>query len=210
MKQILCYGDSNTYGLIPGTQERYAWAVRWTGILNDRLAAYGYRIVEEGLCGRTTMCEDPLRSGRNGRQMLPMLLETHSPLECVILMLGTNDCKTEFGLTAELIGQGMSRLLEQVRAIQPDAGILLMSPIWLSEGVGETGFDPQFDQASVTVSHKLKEIYRELASRFGCGFLAASDFAQASEVDREHLDEVGHQILSGVVFDKLKSDILDL
>lgn len=29
MKQILCFGDSNTYGLIPGTKDRYDWDTRW-------------------------------------------------------------------------------------------------------------------------------------------------------------------------------------
>lgn len=60
MRQILCFGDSNTYGLIPGTKNRYDWETRWTGILDRKLKDKGYRVVEEGLCGRTTVFEDPL------------------------------------------------------------------------------------------------------------------------------------------------------
>ena len=37
MKQLLCYGDSNTWGLIPGTKERYPWGLRWTSILQEKL-----------------------------------------------------------------------------------------------------------------------------------------------------------------------------
>lgn len=93
MREILCFGDSNTYGLIPGTENRFDRNTRWTGILDKHLYAKGYRIIEEGLCGRTTRFDDRTREGRNGTKMLPVLLETHKPIDRVILMLGTNDCK---------------------------------------------------------------------------------------------------------------------
>ena len=94
MRQILCFGDSNTYGLIPGTANRYSWGTRWTSILDEKLQFYGYRVAEEGLCGRTTMLAEAYRPGRSGIDMLPAILETHRPLELVVLMLGANDCKT--------------------------------------------------------------------------------------------------------------------
>ena len=53
MKEILCFGDSNTYGWIPGGRGRYDYNTRWTGRLEQKLAPYGYRIAEEGLVGRT-------------------------------------------------------------------------------------------------------------------------------------------------------------
>ena len=69
MKQILCFGDSNTYGLIPGTTGRYDWNVRWSGILGERMRPYGYRIVEEGLCGRTTVFEDLVKAHDIGKRI---------------------------------------------------------------------------------------------------------------------------------------------
>lgn len=66
MKNILCFGDSNTYGLIPGVNGRYEWGVRWTSLLDRRVRKSGYRVVEEGLCGRTTVFEDAVRQGRKG------------------------------------------------------------------------------------------------------------------------------------------------
>ena len=66
MKQILCFGDSNTWGLDGETGKRFLWEERWTGILQEKLADRDIRIVEEGLCGRTTIFEDPLRLGRRG------------------------------------------------------------------------------------------------------------------------------------------------
>lgn len=87
----MCFGDSNTYGYIPGGEGRYPWEVRWTGILADRLYQEGIRVTEEGLCGRTTVFEDELRVIRKGSDLLPALLESHKPLDTVIIMLGTND-----------------------------------------------------------------------------------------------------------------------
>ena len=106
MKEILCFGDSNTYGLIPGTTRRYDRETRWTGILAEKLYDKGYRIIEEGLCGRTSVFDDATRDGRNGAKVLPMLLETHAPLDQVVLMLGTNDCKTYNHASADRIGKG--------------------------------------------------------------------------------------------------------
>ena len=64
MKEILCFGDSNTYGLIPGTTRRYDRETRWTGILAEKLYDKGYRIIEEGLCGRTSVFDDATRDGK--------------------------------------------------------------------------------------------------------------------------------------------------
>ena len=92
MKQILAFGDSNTWGLVPGTgNERYPEHIRWTGILRKAVAAKGFRVLEDGVCGRTTVFEDPARSGRKGIDAIGQYRDTDG-LADVILMLGTNDC----------------------------------------------------------------------------------------------------------------------
>ena len=35
MKEILCFGDSNTYGLVPKENRRFSYEERWTGILSE-------------------------------------------------------------------------------------------------------------------------------------------------------------------------------
>ena len=64
MKQVLCFGDSNTWGYNPKTGDRFPWGVRWTSILQQNIEKDDIRVIEEGLCGRTTIFEDPLRAGR--------------------------------------------------------------------------------------------------------------------------------------------------
>lgn len=203
MKQILCFGDSNTYGLIPGTKDRYPWEVRWTGILAEGIRGKGFQVVEEGLCGRTTVFEDELRDNRRGAAVLPMILESHQPLEKVVLMLGTNDCKTIYQASAEVIGKGVEKLVHQIQAADENIEILLVSPILLGEGVGEEGYDPEFNQESVETSKGLKAVYEQVAKRNGCAFLAASDYAKASGADREHLDENGHRQLAEAVLQRI-------
>lgn len=59
MRHILCYGDSNTWGYTPGTGERHAPDVRWTGVLR-RLLGEGWEVLEEGMNGRTTVFDNPM------------------------------------------------------------------------------------------------------------------------------------------------------
>ncbi len=205
MQTVLCFGDSNTYGLNPRDKSRFDYNTRWTGILDQKLQPYGFRTAEEGLCGRTTVFPDQIRCNRRGVDVFPFLLESHSPIAYVVLMLGTNDCKAYFHASPDMIGNGIRRLIKQIR-IAGDAKILLISPIHLAEGVGEAGFDPDFDEASVALSWQLKQTYSEIAKSEGCLFLAASDVTNPSVADREHLDEEGHLALSKAIFDVLYQD----
>lgn len=136
MKRILCFGDSNTYGYIPGGTGRYSEDIRWTGRLQKRLSSEAI-IIEEGLCGRTTVFQDELRIGRRGVELLPVLLESHAPLDLVTVMLGTNDCKTVYGASAEVIGKGIEKIIGQIKSISPQAKILLISPILLGMTYGK-------------------------------------------------------------------------
>ncbi len=199
MRRILCFGDSNTYGYIPSGCGRYEEDIRWTGILQKKMASE-VTIIEEGLCGRTTVFQDELRYGRKGIEMLPVLLETHAPLDLVIVMLGTNDCKTVYGASAEVIGKGMEQIVGKIKSLLPGTDILLVSPIWLGEDVWKPEYDPEFNRESVQVSRRLKAVYQKIAERNNCMFLAASDFSEPSPVDMEHLDEKGHAELANAIY----------
>jgi len=204
MKQILCFGDSNTYGLIPGTNGRYDWNIRWTGRIGEKLKDTEYRIIEEGLCGRTTIFDDALRIGRRGTELLPVILESHQPIEVVILMLGTNDCKTLYNATADIIGLGIEKLLDQIEKGAPKAKVLLISPIHLGEKVWEEGYDPEFNEESVETSKHFAEVYARIANKRNITYLDAASYAKASQKDREHLNEEGHQKLADAVWNKLR------
>ena len=204
MKQILCFGDSNTFGYIPGNGQRYPWGVRWTSILNEKLGLENYRVIEEGLCGRTTIFEDPLRDGRRGVDILPTVLETHAPVDLVVLMLGTNDCKSVYGATAEIIGKGISNLIAQIRGYAKTSKILLISPIHLGEQVWKKEYDPEFSPTSIEVSKGLAGVYQRIARKEQADFLDASVYASPSSIDQEHLTEEGHRLLAGAILQKIR------
>lgn len=202
MKQILCFGDSNTWGYDGESGERLPFTVRWTGRLQRTFERKDVRIIEEGLCGRTTVFEDPFRQGRRGTALLPTLLETHHPVDLVVLMLGTNDCKTIFGASAEVIGRGIQCLLDQIQTFAPQTDVLLISPIYLGEKVWQEGYDQDFSPLSVKVSKELETVYKRIAAERKIGYLRASDYVQCSEADQEHLNAQGHQIFAQAVYEK--------
>src|SRR6478672_7408743 len=99
-KRILCFGDSNTWGRIPHVPGRYPVNVRWTGRL-QKLLGDNFEIIEEGLGSRTTDLNYAKKPGRNGRAYLTPCLDSHNPLDVVVIMLGTNDAKIEFNRNAQ-------------------------------------------------------------------------------------------------------------
>ena len=191
MRQIVCFGDSNTYGLIPKEGGRYPWGVRWTSRLNERLGLDRYRVIEEGLCGRTTIFDDLFRENRNGSKWISGVVETSGESDLIIVML------------AELIGKGVRKIIHLIRQYAGNSEILLISPIHLGEQVWKPEYDPEFSKASVQGSSELAEVYRRIAAEEQVHFLAASDYAKPSETDQEHLNEEEHKKLADAVYEKV-------
>src|SRR3989344_4846020 len=137
-KKILCYGDSNTWGAKPITfSQRYPVDTRWTGLLQKMLGE-NYWVIEEGLNGRTTSIDDTKREGRNGKTYLRPCLESHNPLDIVIIMLGTNDFKTRFNHTVAQAAQGVGELVKIVKQFSrnergEEPKITVVSPIPIDE-----------------------------------------------------------------------------
>ena len=188
---ILCFGDSNTYGYKPDGTGRFDTDTRWTSLLQKKLGA-DHRVIEEGLCGRTTVFQDDLREGCRGLDLIGVSMEMHTPIDLLIVMLGTNDCKTRYNASAGTIAKGLAQV-----------DLLVISPIHLGEGVGDPGFDPEFDEKSVEVSKKLAEEYHKVALLHHAAFLDASAFASPSTTDREHLDAAGHAALANAIYEKV-------
>ena len=88
--KILCFGDSNTFGYIPGRGGRYDRHTRWPGRLQELLGS-AYQVIAEGLCGRTTAFDDVTEPGRSGLGRLREALGKNEPLALPIIVLGGND-----------------------------------------------------------------------------------------------------------------------
>lgn len=122
----------------------------------------------------------------------------------VVLMLGTNDCKTYNNSTSEEIAGGIDQCLEVILNHVPAQNVLLVSPILLGENVWKEEYDPEFNKHSVTISKELKHAYEKVARRRKVRFLAASDYVIPSKEDQEHLNENGHSRLAEVIYDELR------
>ncbi|GHC80488.1 arylesterase [Limoniibacter endophyticus] len=186
----MAFGDSLTWGTNPVAGGRHLYEDRWPSALGRGLGQ-DFRIIPEGLGGRTTAFDDLTAAfERNGARALPMLLATHSPLDLVIIMLGANDLKAYISPTAHGAAAGMARLVEIVRSFPYSWGmqapkIMLVSPPHLCKRANGEG--PQSGRI-IAESLKLAEGYRLLAQAQGCSFFDASTVATASDVDGVHLD----------------------
>lgn len=208
--KVLCYGDSNTYGYIPENGQRYSEDKRWSGILKQYLSKDGIEIIEDGVVGRTTEYEDVRRPGRNGLAILPTSLKLSGPIDYLVLMLGTNDCKTVYGLEPEEIGKGIEKNINLAKEKYPDIKILLVSPIHLGEEVWKENFDPEFNEHSVEVSKGLARVYKDIADEYDLDYLDASAIASPSPADQEHLTIDGHRRLSEEISKKIKKYYLPI
>lgn len=213
MKTILCFGDSTTWGFDPDATAcssyvvRHPWAVRWTGVLARELGG-GFRVVEEGQNGRTTVHEDPIALHRNGRVYLPACLESHKPIDLVVLMLGTNDLKAVFHLPPVEIAAGVESLVRMV--LQSDAGpagkapqLLLVCPAAVGALQHLPDLQEKFPDAVVR-SRRLPEYYEAVAVRQGCAFLNSQEIVTASPVDGLHFSAGEHAKLGMAIASSVK------
>ena len=204
MVNVLCYGDSNTYGFTPDWKSRYPREVRWPGALQAMLGDEFY-VAEDGLIGRTSAFPDTHRYGRSAMDFLPVAIESHSPLDYLIVMLGTNDCKTEKTRSVGEAAAGMEQLVRLAVGMLPlYTKLVLITPPPIHAPVTER--DPDFDAQSVTVSEGLAEQHRMIAQAYGCLYLDAGTITRASDLDGEHLDEAGHAALAAAVAELLLRD----
>lgn len=198
-KTVLCYGDSNTWGAAPmahlDDRRRFDLKQRWPGIVRERLGA-AWHVVEEGLPGRTTCHDDPVEgANRNGLAYLTPCLLSHRPIDVVVLMLGTNDLKTRFGLSAEQIANGVFTLSEVVAANSsldgpPPALVIVCPPPILEVGCLRSMF-----AGGAATSMQMAAHYRKVALQRGATFFEAGSVISSSAVDGIHLELEAHRTL---------------
>ena len=195
MKRILCFGDSNTWGYDPETHERYDHKTRWPCVMGGDLGEE-YEIVEEGMNGRTTVWNDPVDDLMSGIDYLKPCLISHKPLDLVVIMLGTNDLKDRFCVSAYEIAKSAGRLVQMVqtsdagpKGTAPDVLLVAPPPIVL----GDAGLDTR--QHGLEKSMKFAQAFAEIAAELGCGYANAGDFIESSLVDGIHFSAASQRSL---------------
>lgn len=206
--RILCYGDSNTWGYISGSNhKRYDKKERWTKVLQNLLGE-NFEIIEEGLNSRTLISNDtrPGKEGKNGYEYLIPCLDTHDPIDLVILMLGTNELKKTYNKTAEEIGNILEEYFVKtiINRKSQFTGkfpkLLIVAPPLVNEFADERT-SIKYKDASEK-SKKLNDIYEELAKRNNCYFINNKELEVG--IDGVHLTKESHRRLAKLLKDKIE------
>ena len=208
MRQILVYADSLTWGIIPLTRKRLSFDDRWPGVMEHALNGSGMscRVIENCLNGRRTVWEDPFKPGRNGLPGIEQVVEMHSPLDLVILMLGTNDFQSMHPHNAWHSAQGMRSLIGAILQAPIEPGmprppILLVAPPPIQTPQGPMA--PKFAGAEAKCRGLAPE-YQMVANELDCWFFDASSVTTSSAVDGIHLDKDQHLVLGRALADRIR------
>lgn len=208
MKSILAYGDSLTWGYAPeGGGLRHAHADRWPSVLEAGLGGQAH-VIAEGLNGRTTASDDfTSAADRNGARVLPTLLDSHQPLDLVVIMLGSNDIKTFVTGSAFAAASGMKRLAEIARTFPyangaPPKVLLVAPPLTVPSDRNE---HPASVSPRSSDDQLFDHYYSQTANDLGVGYFNAASVATASPIDGVHLDPANTRAIGTGLIPLVKS-----
>ena len=205
MTAILCYGDSNTWGYQASTAERLGRWERWPGVLQRELGD-DVHVIEEGQNGRTTVFDVPFEADRNGLTHLPVSLQTHHPLDLVVIDLGTNDLFLP-GVNAYHAARGAIKLAEVVLA--SDAGpadgaplvLVVVPPPFAPLGQWDQAASPGAEAESERLSRAFVDAAAAVKEEDGITvpLLDLRDHVTSSPIDGIHFEADGHRSIGNAV-----------
>lgn len=205
---VVCFGDSLTWGFNPADKSRYSHDIRWTRRLQMELGA-AYYVVEEGINGRTTVFEDPVRGDKNGLQHLAGIRKTHMPIDILVIMLGSNDLQDRFSMSADAIGLAMGRILYAALQATDDVEgrapkVLLMAPPPLGDFTGKEYAGVYSNAHGGEQSRRLAGVYQKLAEDYGVAFFDTGTVISASPIDAIHFEAEPQADLARAVADEVR------
>lgn len=198
MKTILCYGDSNTWGYVPGVGTRFPEEIRWTGVLQKALGC-DFNVIEAGLCGRTTIWDDPFNDFVNGKETLLPVMRQASPLDLVILSLGVNDLRWYNAWDAAMGCDALIQIISTHDELFTDSTprIILVSPTLIDNEYTDYMANPE-SPCSREETKKFAKYYKTVADWRNIPFVDASKIADPVPVpsgDGVHLGVEGHKAI---------------
>jgi lysophospholipase L1-like esterase len=204
MKTIVCFGDSNTWGADPLQGLRFNMEQRWPGVLRNELGS-AYWVIEEGMCGRTAVCADPVEGYQCGKDYLVSCLQSHTPVDLVIIMLGTNDLKKRFSLPACDIAKGVGVLADLTRKANYPSGYLAPQVLLIvPPPILEVGRFEEIFEGGAEKSLKFGAYYADIAATLECCFIDAGKIIRSSPEDGIHFDVGEHAKLGKAVAEKVR------
>lgn len=210
-KRVMIFGDSNTWGWNPCNDlasplQRWDDETRWAGVMQKKLGNE-YLVIPEGLNGRTSVWDDPIEEYRCGKDQIIPCLDTHAPLDMVIIMVGTNDLKVRYTVSAQDIANGVAHIVSKTLASVGDFGandpkVLLICPPPL--GPVENGVFGEMFGGNVEKSKKMAPYFETVAKANGVAFFDAGTVVRSSDEDGLHMQADQHRILGEKVAEIVK------
>ncbi len=207
-KRILCYGDSNTYGFIPFTNLRYDDETRWPMVLQQELGNE-YIIIEEGLNGRTSGFdeEDGIFPEKllNSSKTIRTVINSHRPLNYVIIMLGANDIKNTFNTTPEITTKNLLNLVHTIKEYgvynNQSPKIVLCTLPYLHEKVAEIW---QVFEGRLSLIEEINKIIRQIKTK-DLFIFDTYLLSQDSSEDGAHFSPKSHFIIGNAMKNLIES-----
>ena len=167
--QILCFGDSNTYGYDPRGyfDGRYDTQDRWVDILAKQT---NHSVINAGMNGRS----------------IPRSPVSLPPVDLLLVMLGTNNLLE--GMQPDQTAAKMEAFLDRV--IPRCKKVLLVSPPPMVRGAWVDS------EALVESSRMLAEKYEKVAKKWGILFVDTRNWQIPMAFDGVHFTENGHGIFA--------------
>ncbi len=200
---VLCFGDSNTWGYVPGRGLRHPKDIRWPGVLQSCLGRE-YEIVEEGMNGRTVFSYYPDGNPLNGCEYLSACMQAYSssPIAILILYLGINDIFCDRGVTATEIAERLGETITLAGQTNSIGQIVLMSPLSVNEQIEFASLY----ELEIKRAKQFSDSFRSKAMDLGCLFVDPAKVINASELDGVHIDGENHVKLGKHLCDFLVSE----
>ena len=192
MNKILCYGDSNTFGLNPADFSRYAQDERWSGILKKTLADK-YDLIESGANNRTAFAPNPQGELYCALKHLPKICTSKS-YDILVLSVGTNDLQFQYGLDSLGFEKGYDNLISRIKPYFKE--IIIVPGVKLKPCILNSMFKEMFDQDGIDKSHSFIEIYSKAAKKYSCKFFDFNEFVSPSDIDGVHYTIESHKLIA--------------
>lgn len=202
MKNILCFGDSNTFGFVPEDGSRYDKNTRWSGQLQNLLKD-GYKVIEAGCNNRTAFTQNPAGTLFTGIKILPDYLTHHKELHLVIIAAGINDLQFSYQNSIDDIYAGMKKLVRMTKE-RTSAKILLIIPSVIKKSILKSFFAAMFDESSIEKSLKLPQIYKTIAKEENIQYIDLNNVAETSDIDGLHYSSQAHTKIAIEVAKKIR------
>ena len=205
MRRILCFGDSNTFGIGPmralSDNPIHPKHIRWAGVMATALGV-GWDVIVEGLPGRTTVHDDPIEGAyRNGLRTLRAIIESHRPIDLLVLLLGTNDTKQRFGLGTQDIALGVARLIREAQETGHVAQVLVVCP----PAVRERGDLAEIFAGAEARCEGLAEQMERFAGENIAAFMDAGALIKVDPLDGVHWSADSHEAIGHAIAGKVRT-----